>query len=137
MILTLVPREPRFAVRLPLRMSREGAAPFQVALPKAFHDRLRVEVAGSLNHALTALARQALAWLDAERATLHIQLDRDPLGARDKRAFSAADWRKVWTWPHAMFREVPREETVVASLDGRPSRSGVVFVQIGLPGDLH
>lgn len=137
MHLTLVPREPRFAVRLPLRMSREGTVPFQVALPKDFHDKLRLEVAGSRNHALIALARQALAWLDAEQQTLHIRPDKDPLTARDPRKFSPGDWREVWNYPHPMFRTERREDTVVVSLDGRPSRSGVVYVQIGLPPDLQ
>lgn len=136
-ILTLVPREPRFAVRLPLRMSREGAAPFQVALPKAFHDRLRTEIAGSLNHALIAMARQALAWLDAEQATLFVELAKDPLSSRDRSAITDHDRRDMWTYPHRMFSELRREGSVVVALDGRPSRFGVVFVQIGLPPDLQ
>jgi hypothetical protein len=137
MLLTLVPREPRFAVRLPLRMSREGTVPFQVALPKDFHDKLRIEVAGSLNHALIALARQALTWLDAEQSRLRIDPDKDPLTAQVRRQFTHSDWSQLWSYPHPMFREEPREGTVVVSLDGRPSRSGAVYVQIGLPPDLQ
>ncbi len=140
--LALVPREPRFAVRLPLRMSREGTAPVQIALPTALHDRLRVEVSGSLNHALIALARQALAWLDADRATLKVRLAHDPFNrksAQDRRPSADAemDRRLDWAYPHSMFQEVPREGTVVAALDGRPPRLNVVYVQIGLPTDLQ
>ncbi len=140
--LALVPREPRFAVRLPLRMSREGTNSLQVALPEAFHNRLKVEVMGSLNHAFIALVRQALAWLDTANQTLVIDLSRDPLNPevmRHPRSSSDPDLdRRIdWAYPHKMFAEVARQGTVVANLKNRPSRANVVHVQIGVPPDLQ
>lgn len=129
-------------MRLPLRMSREGTTSLQVALPVAFHNRLKIEVMGSLNHALIALVRQALAWLDTAHQTLVIDLSRDPLDPevmRQRRPSSDPDWdRRVdWAYPHKMFEEHPRQGTVVANLKNRPSRANVVYVQIGVPPDLQ
>lgn len=144
MNLSLVPREPRFVVRLPGRIPRTGSLPVQLALPRLFHQRLRVGTSGSLNHALIALVRQAFAWLDADRVSLRIHAGRDPLTTKSQRPGLAEDAKDAaleapahWQLPHAMFEPIPRDAQVLVEVRGRPSRQDIVYIQVGLPADIQ
>lgn len=145
MHLSLVPQEPRFVVRLPVRIPRTGSLPIQLALPRLFHHRLRVGTSGSLNHVLIALVRQAFAWLDADRMSLRIHAADDPLtaagaprtAARSDAGDSALEAPANWQLPHAVFEPIPRNEQVLVEVRGRPSRQDIVYIQVGLPTDIQ
>lgn len=145
--LELVPREPRFVVRLPGRISRSGSLPIQLALPQPFHHQLRIGVSGSLNHALIGLVRQALSWLDAAQVSLRIRTANDPLTSRRQSGTDAQhpalaidlEAPSNWRLPHPAFEECPRKgkDRMTVVVDGRPSREEVTYIQAGLPLDLH
>lgn len=145
MRLSLVPQEPRFVVRVPARIPRTGSVPTQLALPRHFHQRLRVGTSGSLNHALIALVRQAFAWLDADRVSLRIHAAHDPLTATSTgRTVAQSDARDAaleapanWRLPHAMFEPIAPDEQVLVEVRGRPSRQDIVYIQVGLPADIQ
>lgn len=145
MRLSLVPQEPRFLVRVPARIPRTGSVPTQLALPRHFHQRLRVGTSGSLNHALIALVRQAFAWLDADRVSLRIHAAHDPLTATSKeRTAAQSDARDAaleapanWQLPHAMFEPIAPDEQVLVEVRGRPSRQDIIYIQVGLPADIQ
>ena len=144
MRLSLVPQEPRFVVRVPVRIPRTGSVPIQLALPRRFHQRLRVGTSGSLNHALIALVRQAFAWLDADRVSLRIHAAHDPLTATSTgRTAAQSDARDAvleapanWQLPHAMFEPIAPDEQVLVEVRGRPSRQDIIYIQVGLPADI-
>ena len=145
MRLSLVPQEPRFVVRVPVRIPRTGSVPIQLALPRRFHQRLRVGTSGSLNHALIALVRQAFAWLDGDRVSLRIHAAHDPLtatstgrtAAQSKARDAVLEAPANWQLPHAMFEPIAPDEQVLVEVRGRPSRQDIIYIQVGLPADIQ
>lgn len=135
--LTLAPREPRFVVRLPPRLPRAGSTSLQVPLHRVVHEHLREVVSGSLNHALIALVRLALHWLDEDGQCLTVRTPHDPLN-RSRAAIQARKGLLAEEWLTAgrLFSEMRRNKVTI-EIEGRPPRDQVVFLQVGLPDDLR
>lgn len=146
--LTLMPRDTHFAVMVEGRLPRAGHLPFQVAIPQELHQRLRLETLGSLNQVLVALVRQALAWLDADRLTLHAEVHPGPIPTSPKKSRPStgprtdAQRREDFIvldqlWPNAVLNTRPREDHWVIVQPERQPRVDAQLTQIALPAEVH
>lgn len=146
--LTLMPRDTHFAVMVEGRLPRAGHLPFQVAIPQELHQRLRLETLGSLNQVLVALVRQALAWLDADRLTLHAEVHPGPIPTSPKKSRPSPGPRTDVQrredfivldrlWPNAVLDARPRDDHWVIVQPERQPRVDAQLTQIALPAEVH
>lgn len=147
-VLALLPRDTHFAVLVEGRLPRAGHLPLQVAIPRELHQRLRLETLGSINQVLVALVRQALAWLDADRLTLHAEAHPGPIPPSPKKARPApGPWTEAQRredffvldrlWPNAVLDVRPREDHWVIVQPERQPRVDAQLTQIALPAEVH
>lgn len=147
-VLTLMQRDTHFAVMVEGRLPRAGHLPFQVAIPKELHQRLRLETLGSLNQVLVALVRQALAWLDADQLTLHAEVHPGSIQASPKKTRPASSSRKDGQrredfialdrlWPNAVLDVRSRNDHWVIVQPERQPRIDAQLTQIALPVEVH
>lgn len=147
-VLALRPRDTHFVVMVEGRLPRAGHLPFQVAIPQELHHRLRREALGSLNQVLVALVRQALAWLDADRLTLHAETHPGPAPTSPKAVHPSSAPRTEAQrredfflldrlWPHAVLDARPRDDHWVIVQSERQPRVDAQLTQIALPVEVH
>ena len=147
-VLTLMPRDTHFAVMVEGRLPRAGHLPFQVAIPQELHQRLRLETLGSLNQVLIALVRQGLAWLDADRLTLHAEVHPGPIPTSPEKSRPSpgprtdAQRREDFfvldqLWPNAVLNARPRDDHWVIVQPERQPRIDAQLTQIALPVEVH
>ena len=146
--LALLPRDTHFVVMVEGRLPRAGHLPLQVAIPHELHQRLRLETLGSTNQVLVALVRQALAWLDADRLTLHAEAHPGPIPTSPKRSRPSpgsrtdAQRREDFIvldrlWPNAVLDARPRNDHWVIVQPERQPRIDAQLTQIALPVEVH
>lgn len=146
--LALRSRDAHFAVMVEGRLPRAGHLPFQVAIPPELHHQLRREALGSLNQVLVALVRQALAWLDADKLTLHAKAHPGPIPpspnvVRPSTApLTEAQRREEFVvldrlWPNAVLDTRPRDDHWVIVQPERQPRVDTQLTQIALPVEVH